>query len=127
MAGTWERLATEYHSSGKKVIIAKVDCTQFKPLCNTHNIGGYPTLLWFFNGKRVSVFSSCCSVLFIDCCWYHNLQPGLWSRESLESQVFSWSRESESVFKTAGVGVGFLKLLESESVFQNCWSQESES
>ena len=23
-------------------------------------------------------------------------------------------------FKTAGVGVGFLKLLESESVFQNC-------
>ena len=25
--------------------------------------------------------------------------------------------ESESVFKTAGVGVGFLKLLESESVF----------
>ena len=33
--------------------------------------------------------------------------------ESVESHVFSWSRES--VFKTAGVGVGFLKLLESES------------
>ena len=42
---------------------------------------------------------------------------GLWSRswESKESHVFSWSRESESVFKTAGVGVGFLELLESES------------
>ena len=39
-----------------------------------------------------------------------------------------WSRSRESVFKTAGVGVGFLKLLELESVFQNCWirSQESE-
>ena len=40
-----------------------------------------------------------------------------------------WSRESESVFKTAGVGVGvgFLKLVESESVFQNCWSRSQES
>ena len=35
--------------------------------------------------------------------------------ESVESHVFSWSRsrESKSVFKTAGVGVGFLKLMES--------------
>ena len=32
-----------------------------------------------------------------------------------------WSRSR--FFKTAGVGVGFLKLLESESVFQNCWSR----
>ena len=59
--------------------------------------------------------------------------------ESVESHVFSWSRSRESVFKTAGVGsrfskllesesavgVGswFSKLLESESVFQNCWSR----
>ena len=60
--------------------------------------------------------------------WYIS---GLWSwiRESVESHVFSWSRsrELESVFKTAGVGVGFLKLLESESVFQNCWSRSRES
>ena len=46
---------------------------------------------------------------------------GLWSRsrslesESVESHVFSWSRSRESVLKSAGVGVGFLKLLESES------------
>ena len=31
------------------------------------------------------------------------------------------------VFKNARVGVGFLKLLESESVFQNCWSRSQES
>ena len=43
--------------------------------------------------------------------------------ESVESHVFSWSR----FFKTAGVGVGFSKLLESESVFQNCWSRNQES
>ena len=41
--------------------------------------------------------------------------------ESVESHVFSWSRSR--FFKIAGVGVGFLKLLESESVFQNCWSR----
>ena len=42
--------------------------------------------------------------------------------ESVESHVFRWSRsrfskllDSESVFKTAGVGIGFSKLLESES------------
>ena len=29
------------------------------------------------------------------------------------------------VLKNAGVGVGFLKLL--ESVFQNCWSRSQES
>ena len=39
--------------------------------------------------------------------------------ESVESHVFSWSR----FFKTAGVGVGFSKVLESESVFQKCWSR----
>ena len=43
----------------------------------------------------------------------------------VESHVFSWSRSR--FFKTAGVGVGFLKLLESESVFQNCWSRSRES
>ena len=43
--------------------------------------------------------------------------------------------ESESGFQKcwsrsreseSGVGVGFLKLLESESVFQNCWSRSQE-
>ena len=41
----------------------------------------------------------------------------------LESGVgFSKMLESES-----GVRVGFLKLLELESVFQNCWSRSQES
>ena len=35
--------------------------------------------------------------------------------ELVESHVFSWSRNR--FFKTAGVGVGFSKMLESESVF----------
>ena len=41
----------------------------------------------------------------------------------LESElVVGFSKMVES-----GVGVGFLKLLESESVFQNCWSRSQES
>ena len=43
--------------------------------------------------------------------------------ESGVGGVACFQLESESVFKTAGVGVGFSKLLESESVFQNCWSR----
>ena len=58
---------------------------------------------------------------------------GSWESESVETHVFSWnrSRESESVFKTAGVGsgVGFLKLLESGVGvgFLNFWSRSQES
>ena len=46
-------------------------------------------------------------------------RPGLWSR-SRWSRMFSAGvgvGSRSRVFKTAGVGVGFLKLLESESVF----------
>ena len=46
----------------------------------------------------------------------------------MESHVFSWSRSrfSKLLESELGVGVGFLKLLESESVFQNCWSRSQE-
>ena len=43
----------------------------------------------------------------------------------MESHVFSWSRSRESVFKTAGVGVGFLKLLESGVGFSKLLESES--
>ena len=41
--------------------------------------------------------------------------------------VGSRSRFSKLLESESEVGVGFLKVLESESVFQNCWSRESES
>ena len=38
-----------------------------------------------------------------------------------------YNTETRVVESESGVGVGFLKLLESESVFQNCWSRSQES
>ena len=55
------------------------------------------------DAKTVTATASFCNTLL--------LQPGLWSRSR-------WSR-----MFSAGVGVGFLKLLESESGFQKCWSR----
>ena len=93
-----------------------------------------------------------CHAMRLGLCCSQGCGVGVWSRRSrmfsagvgvgtrfsklLESESgvgFSKLLESESVFqncwsrsrffKTAGVGVGFSKLLESESVFQNCWSR----
>ena len=52
------------------------------------------------------------------------LNPLLPNMQGCKVEVACFQLESESVFKTAGVGVSFFKLL--ESVFQNCWSRESE-
>lgn len=38
------------------VTIAQVDCTANPNLCRTYNIGGYPTLLLFRNGKFAGEF-----------------------------------------------------------------------
>ena len=59
----------------------------------------------------------------------HGLDIGLAATTAVtarvvESHVFSLSPELEFFFfLIAGVGVGFLKQLESELVFKNCWSR----
>ena len=54
MAGTWDNLA---QSVGQEtgVSIGKVDCTQFRNLCNEFEVKGYPTLLWIKDGKKVRI------------------------------------------------------------------------
>ncbi|CBX90746.1 similar to disulfide isomerase [Plenodomus lingam JN3] len=34
---------------------AKVDCVAFADLCNAHNIGSYPTLIYYVDGKEVQI------------------------------------------------------------------------
>lgn len=55
MAGTWDNLA---QSVGQEtgVSIGKVDCTQFRNLCNEFEVKGYPTLLWIKDGKKVEKY-----------------------------------------------------------------------
>lgn len=52
LAPVWEKLAEslEFEPS---VSIAKVDCTQFRTICNNFDVKGYPTLLWIEDGKKV--------------------------------------------------------------------------
>lgn len=55
LAPVWERLAEslEYEP---EVGVAKIDCTQFRSICNNFDIKGYPTLLWLEDGKRIDKY-----------------------------------------------------------------------
>ncbi|CAG0886167.1 unnamed protein product [Darwinula stevensoni] len=56
LAPTWDELGKvlEYDQS---VQISKIDCTAHKPLCQEHEVKGYPTLLWIEDGKVVEKYS----------------------------------------------------------------------
>ncbi|CAF1067959.1 unnamed protein product [Brachionus calyciflorus] len=56
MAPTWEELGKKYLNSNVK--ISKVDCTKYGIVCSSNNIKGYPTLLFFHNGKMVEAYSN---------------------------------------------------------------------
>eukprot|EP00475_Leptophrys_vorax_P045138 TRINITY_DN9288_c0_g4_i1.p1 TRINITY_DN9288_c0_g4~~TRINITY_DN9288_c0_g4_i1.p1 ORF type:complete len:166 (-),score=6.95 TRINITY_DN9288_c0_g4_i1:241-738(-) len=48
LAPSWEELAG---SAPREVVVAHVDCTEHKALCEDQEIRGYPTLKVFVNGK----------------------------------------------------------------------------
>jgi thioredoxin domain-containing protein 5 len=54
LAPIWEELGAEKltTSDGKPVVIAKVDCTSAKDVCNQQGIKGYPTLMTHKTGKE---------------------------------------------------------------------------
>ncbi|KAI3648870.1 hypothetical protein MP228_006724 [Amoeboaphelidium protococcarum] len=47
----WTKLAQELRDSTR---FGKVDCTSNTALCKIHHVKGYPTLLFFYNGKMVA-------------------------------------------------------------------------
>lgn len=56
LAVTWEELANSLRND-KSVSIAQVDCTAHRSLCEQSNIKGYPSLLWFEDGKKVDKYT----------------------------------------------------------------------
>lgn len=49
----------EYDDS---VSISKIDCTQFRPICQDFEVKGYPTLLWIVDGKKVEKYTGARSI-----------------------------------------------------------------
>lgn len=56
LAPVWKGLAGTYESD-TKVTIAEVDCTQHESVCNQYDVKGYPTLIWFRDGKKVEGYN----------------------------------------------------------------------
>uniref|UniRef100_A0A0C9RNX6 Txndc5_0 protein n=1 Tax=Fopius arisanus TaxID=64838 RepID=A0A0C9RNX6_9HYME len=56
LAPTWDELA-QSNSHHTLVSISKVDCTQYRSVCEQFDIKGYPTLLWIENGKKIDKYS----------------------------------------------------------------------
>lgn len=56
LAFTWDKLA-QANSHDDLVSISKLDCTQHRSVCGQFDIKGYPTLLWFENGKKIDKYS----------------------------------------------------------------------
>nr|XP_045615779.1 thioredoxin domain-containing protein 5 homolog [Procambarus clarkii] len=53
---TWESLAKSFEHD-KSVTIGKLDCTQFRQICNDYEVKGYPTLLWIEDGKKIEKYT----------------------------------------------------------------------
>jgi len=54
MAPAWSELAKEVDEDKKiSTTIAKVDCTQHQSICQEQGVGGYPTIMFFRDGKKV--------------------------------------------------------------------------
>lgn len=61
--GHCQKLAPVFEELGRAlehdttVSIAKLDCTEYRPICKDFDVKGYPTLLWLENGKKVDKYS----------------------------------------------------------------------
>ncbi|GHP05259.1 hypothetical protein PPROV_000401100 [Pycnococcus provasolii] len=55
LAPTWDELATTY-AADDSVVVAKVDCTQEKALCQEQEIKSYPTLIAFKGGSKAGAY-----------------------------------------------------------------------
>jgi len=51
---TWDKIAKRPGTAGVKV--SKVDCTASTAVCVKHDVKGYPTILYFRNGKKLGTY-----------------------------------------------------------------------
>ncbi|KAI4457365.1 protein disulfide-isomerase c17h9.14c-related [Holotrichia oblita] len=55
LAPTWEGLAQSLEFE-EGVSVCKIDCTQYRGVCNEFEVKGYPSLLWIEDGKKVDKY-----------------------------------------------------------------------
>jgi thioredoxin-like negative regulator of GroEL len=53
----WEFLAKQEKLRHPGVKIVKVDCTKHESLCSSAKVQGFPTLVWYAAGQRVTTYN----------------------------------------------------------------------
>ncbi|EDV91834.1 thioredoxin domain-containing protein 5 homolog [Drosophila grimshawi] len=56
LAPTWEELANALVKE-PAATISKIDCTQYRSICQDFEVKGYPTLLWIEDGKKIEKYA----------------------------------------------------------------------
>jgi thioredoxin domain-containing protein 5 len=56
LAPTWDKLG-QFYGESDSVKVTKIDCTVHKEACSQHGVKGYPTLMYFRNGKSVEKYA----------------------------------------------------------------------
>ncbi|CAI4226696.1 unnamed protein product [Auanema sp. JU1783] len=53
LAPTWEHLGHALQDKNLPIRVAKMDCTRFNAACNSLDVKGYPTIIFFRNGRKI--------------------------------------------------------------------------
>ena len=52
LAPTWEKVG---NTIGDVVKVGKIDCTEYQPIAKKYGVRGFPTIMYFRNGKILTV------------------------------------------------------------------------
>lgn len=113
LAPLWEQLSQSFQSDDT-VSIAKVDCTQYRSVCNNFDVKGYPTLLWIEDGKKVDKYQGERTHEDLKAYVSNRLGDGKSSQEEKKSAVTTESAvvifNGETFENGIGKGVSFVKF-----------------
>jgi thioredoxin domain-containing protein 5 len=57
LAPIWDQLGQKFLEEGRIVKISKIDCTQSGIICQDQGVRGYPTLIFFHDGKQIEKYT----------------------------------------------------------------------
>lgn len=114
MSPIWSDLADSLEHD-ESVNIAKLDCTEFRPICKDFDVKGYPTLLWLEDGKKVDKYSGPRTVE--DLKEYVEKRLGSKGEEQVKEEEKEATEDSEGAAVLSLTGDNFAQVIKDDVVF----------